>query len=159
MHARARYLVATVFVLAALALALAACGDDDASSNGSSGSGGSSGGYGSGGGNADNQPASSGGGKRTVLALSADPGGALKFDKSSLDAKAGNVTIVLRNPSSAGAPHAVEIEGHGVEEESGTIDPGATTKVSAKLKPGKYEFYCPVDDHKAAGMEGTLTVN
>lgn len=93
MHARARYLVATVFALAALALA--ACGDDDdGSSNGSSGSGG----YGSGVGNAENQPASSGGGKRTVLALSADPGGALKFDKSSLTAKAGKVTIVLKNP-------------------------------------------------------------
>ena len=25
-------------------------------------------------------------------------------------------------------------------------------------KPGTYEFYCPVDSHKAAGMKGELTV-
>ena len=148
-----RTLVAIALALAALASA--GCGDDDdgGSSNASGGSGG--GAYGSGN---NNDSSSGGGGKRTVLALSADPGGALKFDKSSLTGKAGKVTIVLRNPSSATAPHAVEIEGQGVEEESGTIDPGATTKVTANLKPGDYEFYCPVDGHKAAGMEGTLTV-
>jgi uncharacterized cupredoxin-like copper-binding protein len=27
------------------------------------------------------------------------------------------------------------------------------------LKPGKYTFYCPVGDHRAEGMEGTLTVS
>jgi hypothetical protein len=32
-------------------------------------------------------------------------------------------------------------------------------KVSAKLEPGEYEFYCPVGNHKDEGMEGTLTVN
>jgi plastocyanin len=66
------------------------------------------------------------------------------------------VTITLDNPSSI--PHAVEIEGHGVEEESGTIGEGETTKVTATVKPGEYEYYCPVDGHKAAGMTGTLTV-
>ena len=55
--------------------------------------------------------------------LSADPGGELKFDKSTLNAKAGKVTIDLDNPSSA-APHAVEVEGNGVEEETKTIEPG-----------------------------------
>jgi uncharacterized cupredoxin-like copper-binding protein len=30
--------------------------------------------------------------------------------------------------------------------------------VTVDLKPGKYEFYCPVDSHKQAGMTGTLTV-
>jgi plastocyanin len=156
MPTRSTHLAATA--LAIVAVAFTGCGDDD--DGGSGGSAGSSGGgaYGSGD-NTENQGASGGGGKRTVLALSADPGGELKFDKSSLTAKAGNVTIVLRNPSSATTPHAVEIEGQGVEEESDTIDPGATTKVSAKLEPGEYEFYCPVDDHKGAGMEGTLTVN
>ena len=33
------------------------------------------------------------------------------------------------------------------------------SKASADLKPGEYEFYCPVDGHKQGGMEGTLTVN
>jgi uncharacterized cupredoxin-like copper-binding protein len=26
------------------------------------------------------------------------------------------------------------------------------------LKPGKYEFYCPIANHKALGMEGEITV-
>jgi plastocyanin len=26
------------------------------------------------------------------------------------------------------------------------------------LKPGEYEYYCPVGNHKAEGMEGTLSV-
>jgi uncharacterized cupredoxin-like copper-binding protein len=30
--------------------------------------------------------------------------------------------------------------------------------VTVDLKAGKYEFYCPVDGHKQAGMKGTLTV-
>ena len=80
----------------------------------------------------------------------------LGFDKSTLSAKAGKVTIVLDNPSSL--PHAVEIEGNGIEEESDTIGQDETTEVTATVEAGEYEYYCPVDGHKAAGMEGTLTV-
>jgi uncharacterized cupredoxin-like copper-binding protein len=35
---------------------------------------------------------------------------------------------------------------------------GGTADLTANLKAGKYEFYCPVDGHRQAGMEGTLTV-
>jgi len=123
---------------AALLLAIAGCGGDDDSSSGSGGSSGSS---------------SGGGGQQIALASPAD--GSLKFDKTSLDAKAGTVTINYDNPSTTA--HAVEIEGNGVEEESDTIT-GGKTSVTADLKPGKYVFYCPVDSHRAQGMEGTLTV-
>jgi plastocyanin len=99
--------------------------------------------------------ASSGGGGET-LKLAADKS-ALKFDKSSLTAKAGNVTLVMTNPS--GIPHAVAVEGNGVDQDGKTVGNGGTSTVSVTLKPGKYEFYCPVDGHKAAGMKGTLTVN
>ena len=99
---------------------------------------------------------SSGGGKMSELKLSADPGGALKFDKDELSAKAGKVTITLDNPSTL--PHAIELEGNGVEEEGETVQKGGTSTVTAELKPGKYEFYCPVPGHKDGGMEGTLTV-
>jgi plastocyanin len=141
-----------ISLVCALAIPVAGCGDDD--DDGGSGGGAantqtketSGGGASSGG----------GGGAAQTLKLSADPGGALKFDKSTLTAKAGKVTIVLDNPSSL--PHAVEIEGNGIEESSSTIGKGETTKVSATVKAGKYEYYCPVDGHKAAGMEGTLTV-
>jgi uncharacterized cupredoxin-like copper-binding protein len=143
-----------ISVACAVAIPVAGCGDDDDDGGGGSGGGAattqtkeSSGGGASSG---------SGGGAAQTLKLSADPGGALKFDKSTLTAKAGKVTIVLDNPSSL--PHAVEVEGNGVEETSGTIGQDETTKVTATVKPGKYEFYCPVDGHRAAGMEGTLTV-
>lgn len=133
-----------IALLCALAIVVAGCGGDDNSSDSGSG------GYGSGGGG------DSGGGKAQTLKLSADPGGALKFDKSSLSAKAGKVTVVMDNPSDL--PHAVEVEGNGVEKSGETVTKGGVSKVSANLKPGTYEYYCPVGNHKAAGMEGTLTV-
>ena len=144
-----------IAVIGALALVGVGCGDDDDSGSGNSGNGNSaekgSGVDGGGGGDSGG-----GGGKAQTLKLSADPGGALKFDKSTLTAKAGKVTIDLDNPSSL--PHAVEIEGNGIEESSSTIGMGETTKVTATVKAGEYEYYYPVDGHKAAGMEGTLTV-
>jgi plastocyanin len=139
-----------ILLLAAIAIPVAGCGGDDDSSSGGGG-GSSSGGTSSGGG------ASSGAGGGQTLKITADAGGALKFDKSSLSAKAGKVTIVMDNPSSL--PHAVEIEGQGVEAKGDTVNKGGVSKASGKLKPGKYEFYCPVDGHKAAGMKGTLTVS
>ena len=154
MHTLNRRLVA---ILAAGVLGFAGCGDDDDDGGGDSGSGGSakeSGGGAYGGGDGGGAAEGAGGGQR--LELSADPGGALKFDKSSLTAKAGKVTIVMDNPSSL--PHAVEIEGNGVEEAGETVDKGGVSKVSADLKPGEYEYYCPVDGHEAGGMKGTLSV-
>jgi plastocyanin len=101
------------------------------------------------------QAASSGGGGET-LKLAADKS-ALKFDKSSLTAKAGKVTLEMSNPSQI--PHAVAIKGNGVDVDGKTIGNGETSTASADLKPGTYTFYCPVPGHEAAGMKGTLTVN
>jgi uncharacterized cupredoxin-like copper-binding protein len=139
-------------LLAATALIAAGCGggDDNSSDNSSSSSGTQ--------GNTSDSTATGsggGGGGASTVKLTADPGGALKFDKTSLSAKAGKVTVVMDNPSQT--PHAVEVEGKGVEKASKTLT-GGTAKVTVDLKPGKYEFYCPVDGHKAAGMKGTLTV-
>jgi plastocyanin len=141
-----RMLTLTALVCA-LAIAAAGCGGDDDDDGGSSGGSANT---------KTTQNTGGGGGAAQTLKLSADPGGALKFDKSSLTAKAGKVTIVLDNPSAL--PHAVEVEGNGIEESSDTIGKGETTKVTATVKAGKYEYYCPVDGHKAAGMKGTLTV-
>jgi plastocyanin len=98
-------------------------------------------------------PASSGGG--ATLDVSAPADGSLKFDQSSLSAKAGKVDVKFANPSST--PHAVEIEGNGVEVKTNVITNG-NASVKADLKPGTYEYYCPVAGHRAAGMEGKLTV-
>jgi plastocyanin len=91
-----------------------------------------------------------------ALALSADPGGDLSFDKDSLEAPAGEVTIRMANPSSL--PHNVSLEGDGVEEEGATVEEGGTSEVSADVSAGEYTFYCSVPGHREGGMEGTLTV-
>jgi plastocyanin len=104
---------------------------------------------------ASTTPASSGG-AATKLSLSADPSGQLKFDKSSLSAKAGTVTITMDNPSSIA--HGVAVEGHGVDKDGQIVNKGGKSTVTVNLKPGTYTFYCPVPGHKQAGMKGTLTV-
>ena len=98
-------------------------------------------------------PAPGGGG--AALKLAADPS-QLKFDKSSLTADAGKVTIDMKNDSEI--PHDVSIDGNGVDEKGKDVTGGATSTVTATLKPGKYTFYCSVPGHREAGMEGTLTV-
>jgi uncharacterized cupredoxin-like copper-binding protein len=144
-------------VVAAVALlGIAACGDDDGGSGSGGGGGGDNGK--AAGGAYGGATQSGGGGGGSTLRLAAVSGGELKFDKSSLSTKAGKVTIDFDNPSGATAPHAVEVEGNGVEEETETIQPGEKSTLTVDLKPGEYEFYCPVDGHKQAGMEGTLTV-
>ena len=96
---------------------------------------------------------SAGGGN---LALAADPDGAPKFDPTALEAPAGTVVIDFTNDSSN--PHNVTIEGNGIEEVASDTVTGDSASVTADLEPGTYTFYCSVDGHRAAGMEGTLTV-
>jgi uncharacterized cupredoxin-like copper-binding protein len=92
----------------------------------------------------------------STLTLAADSGGQLKFDKKSLSAKAGKVTITMDNP--APVPHAIAVEGSGIDKKGQTVQMGGKSTVTVTLKPGKYTFYCPVDGHKQAGMQGPLTV-
>jgi plastocyanin len=101
-------------------------------------------------------PSGGGGGKSTNLTLAADSSGQLKFDKAKLSAKAGNVTITMDNPSPV--QHAIGVKGNGVDKDGKPVGMGAKSTVTVALKPGTYEFYCPVDGHEAAGMKGTLTV-
>ena len=35
---------------------------------------------------------------------------------------------------------------------------GSSKTLTLNLKPGTYKFFCSVPGHRAAGMEGTLTV-
>jgi plastocyanin len=93
-----------------------------------------------------------------TLNIAADPSGALKFDVSSLSAKAGKVTIDFTNQ--APLPHNVQIEGPGGQKVGGTSTiSGSSTKAMVTLKPGTYTFYCSVDAHRQAGMQGKLTVS
>jgi plastocyanin len=127
-------------VLSALVLGLAACGG---SSNQAATTGGGAGGGG-------------GGGGGQTLQLAADPSGALKFDKTSLEATAGSVTIEFTNDSSLS--HDVKLEGNGINGEGTDTITGSTTSATLDLQAGTYTFYCSVDGHRAAGMEGQLVV-
>ena len=81
----------------------------------------------------------------------------LAFNHKTLTAKKGTVTLVMANPS--GFPHAIAVEGHGIDKKGKTVNKGGTSRVTVKLKKGTYTFYCPVDGHKAAGMKGRLIVS
>jgi plastocyanin len=157
LHVQARLLAGA---LAACALALGACGSS--SGSGSSGSGGSAatsssagGGYGGG---ASTKTSAAGAGSSGKLALKASESGGLSFDQKALSAKAGSVTLTLDNPSGNGLPHAIAVEGNGLDKAGQTAQPGSTSSLTVDLKPGTYTFYCPVGNHRAQGMEGKLTV-
>lgn len=83
-------------------------------------------------------------------------GNKLAFDKKTLTARAGKVTLALTNSSPI--PHNIAIKGNGVNAKGPVISGGQRSVVAATLKPGTYTFYCSVPGHAAAGMRGTLTV-
>jgi plastocyanin len=128
-----------VLVLAAFVLALSACGGGGSSSSTSPAT--------TGGG---------GGGGGSTIKISADPSGALKFEQTEVSATAGSITIDFTNMSSIS--HDVMIEGNGASGGTDQIT-DSTTSTTVDLDPGTYTFFCSVDGHRAAGMEGTLTVN
>src|SRR3954452_18111036 len=98
-----------------LALALAACGGG--SKKGSA------------------TPAATAAGPGTKIALAADKSG-LKFDKTTLTAPAGKVTIVMTNPSMLS--HNVAIAGNGLDTAGQIVGSGGTSTVTANLKAGTY---------------------
>jgi plastocyanin len=128
-----------VLVLAAFVLALSACGGGSSSSSTTAAT--------TGGG---------GGGGGSTVKISADPSGALKYEQTDVSATAGSITIDFTNMSSI--PHDVTIEGNGASGATDQIT-DSTTSTTVDLDPGTYTFFCSVDGHRAAGMEGTLTVN
>jgi plastocyanin len=146
--------LAVMAPLAVLPLALAACGDDDdddgettavqtpteettteeTTTEGGGGGGG-------------------GGGGETVDVSLAD----FTIDPANPTVAAGPVTFAVTNDGQA--PHNLEVEGNGVEEVlPADLAGGESGELTVDLQPGTYEWYCPVGNHAAMGMEGELTV-
>jgi len=99
-----------------------------------------------------------GGGKPAVesngtLQIDADPTGQLAFVTDTATGKPGTIAVKMTNKS--GTPHDIVIDGKGKGE---VVQNGGTSQFSADFGAGSYTFYCSVPGHRAAGMQGKLTV-
>ncbi len=98
------------------------------------------------------QTGGGGGGGQTVDLTATD----FHFNPPTINVNAGTVTFVLTNDGNS--THALTVQGNGVDESSDTVSPGDSTELTVDLTEGEYEIFCPVGNHKAMGMVGTLTV-
>ena len=70
----------------------------------------------------------------------------------------GTYTFTVENTGKA--THSLTIEGPGdVEVTSDDVQPGESTTMTVTLQSGEYEVYCPIGNHRAMGMDTTLTVS
>jgi mono/diheme cytochrome c family protein len=90
------------------------------------------------------------------LSIPADPGGALAYTFANAEAPAGQLDIDSPNESSV--DHNIAVEGANVNEIGPVVKNGGVSRISVDVDTGEYEFFCTVTGHRAAGMEGTLTV-
>jgi plastocyanin len=67
-------------------------------------------------------------------------------------------TTTIRVVNNGELPHALEVDGEGIEEETEEIAPGESAELTVELEQGEYELYCPIGNHRDQGMEGTLVV-
>lgn len=88
--------------------------------------------------------------------VAADPGGKLAYVQDSLSAPAGQVTFEFTNESST--PHDVNIEQDGKRIAGTEIIRQDEERLTVELEPGRYTYFCSVNGHREAGMEGPLTV-
>jgi uncharacterized cupredoxin-like copper-binding protein len=69
--------------------------------------------------------------------------------------KAGEITFVSKNDGKI--PHDLAVKETG--DKTKEIPPGGTAELKVNLKLGKYELYCTIPGHEAAGMKLTITVS
>ena len=88
-----------------------------------------------------------------VLNLKVTANAMVQFDKKTLTAPAGRVTLRLTNASPI--PHNISLKGYGAGK---VVPKGGVSTVTAKLKAGRYVFVCAVPGHATGGMQGVLVV-
>lgn len=80
------------------------------------------------------------------------------YDDPPTTARAGTLTIVLDNVGAA--EHNIVFEGFNDEEPVAEAPGGEQDEGTITLdEPGEYVYYCSIPGHRAAGMEGVLTVS
>jgi mono/diheme cytochrome c family protein len=87
------------------------------------------------------------------LEIDADPTGQLSYVTNQATGKAGEIIVKMANKSST--PHDIVIDGKGRGQ---IVQNGGVSQFSANFAAGSYTYYCSVDGHRAAGMQGKLTV-
>lgn len=146
MHKRAsgsripsRIPLTALLVVLTLALVAAGCGGDDDESGTSGGTA---------------TEGSSSGGDETLAVSMTD----FAFDPADPTVNAGTVTIEATNDGET--THTIEVEGPSGESVlEPVVDPGQSGELEVDLgEPGTYEWYCPIGNHRSAGMEGEITV-
>lgn len=93
------------------------------------------------------------------LEIDANPDGQLAYVVSSASAPAGALQIDSRNEASI--PHDIALQEGTSGPDLGkgeTVSGGGVSRISVDVRPGDYTFYCTLPGHRAAGMEGRLTV-
>ena len=68
-------------------------------------------------------------------------------------------TYAFRATNNGGVEHSLEIEGNGTEAKlDANLPPGHSAVLVLDLEPGTYAMYCPVGNHRALGMKGSIGV-
>lgn len=133
-------------LLASTSFVLAACGDDDADTSGAADTAANTG-HGEGGHEETSEVAD---GAREVEVRASS----FAFDPDELTVTAGeDVAIVLTSEDILHDFTVDELDAHVVAEGGETATGGLRAE-----EPGEYTYYCTVDGHREAGMEGTLLV-
>jgi uncharacterized cupredoxin-like copper-binding protein len=128
---------------ASLIVALAGCGGDD-----------------------NNKTTSTSSSTTTTPSSPAGTSGTLQVSETDFKLNPSNPTVSkpgvveIKATNDGQVEHSLEVEGPSGEAKlSKTLAPGDSGTLKVDLsKPGKYEWYCPVDGHKAMGMKGEITV-
>jgi uncharacterized cupredoxin-like copper-binding protein len=81
-----------------------------------------------------------------------------KITPAQLSLDAGSYTFTAINDGTIS--HALVLTGNGVDGHTSDLafGPGHSEGFTVTLKPGTYQFFCPVDGHQGLGMQGTLVV-
>lgn len=82
-----------------------------------------------------------------------------KLDPVALNLTAGTFDVTAVN--SGTISHALELSGNGIDVHTKDFayPPGHSEGFQVTLKPGTYQFFCPIDGHRGLGMQATLVVH
>ena len=129
--------IAFVLAVAALTLAMTACGGDDSSSSDDT--------------TTEAATTTTGGAASATLKGETGPGFEISVDQETVTA--GTYTLDVEDKSNM---HNFHLIGPGVDEEVTDVSFVGEKSVTVTLEPGTYTYQC--DPHVANGMKGTFTV-